>query len=261
MRRAVACLLAVVGLAAAAPAHAFLLMPDRGSLPSDIKLINRVHADEASIALSRGPEDVAYRDAVRDEQRIVYELGADAQLESIVLARLPASLAPSVSDSIEALRALYQLAEIDPSLMRPRFNRLLNTPASLTDLHGYYQGAGRAYAVDWTYLAAINFIESDFGRVLGPSSAGALGPMQFMPATWVGYGEGGDVMSPHDSIYAAAHYLVNNGAPGDMPNAIWHYNHDWSYVAAVSLYADAIRQNPEWLNRLYIWSTQEPSAQ
>jgi soluble lytic murein transglycosylase-like protein len=248
-------LLALAGFCFATPAHAFLLLPDRGSLPPDVKLLNRLHADEAAIALDQ-PADLAYRTAVRDEQLIVYELAADPGLEAIIVSRLPAQLSAAVNDGIEGMRALYRLAEIDESQIRPRFNRPMATPASLLDLLAYYQGAGGAYGMDWTYLASINFIESDFGRVMGPSSAGALGPMQFMPSTWDNYGQGGDVMSPHDSIYAAARYLVHYGAPGDMPNAIWAYNHDGDYVAAVTLYADAIRRDQAWLTRLYFWSTQ-----
>jgi membrane-bound lytic murein transglycosylase B len=257
MRRAVACFLALAGLGLATPAHAFLLLPDRGGLPADVKLLNRLRADEAGIALGQTPNDAGYRAAARDEQAIVYQLAADANLEALILPRLPAALATPMQNSIDALRALYRLAQIDQSSIRPRFGRDLATPAGLSDLLAYYQGAAARYGVDWTYLASINFIESDFGRVMGPSSAGALGPMQFMPSTWDNYGGGGDVMNSHDAIYAAARYLVHYGAPGDMEGAIWHYNHDYDYVAAVSLYADAMRQDGSWLKRYYLWSTRD----
>ena len=93
-------------------------------------------------------------------------------------------------------------------------------------------------------LAAINKIESDFGRNLGPSSAGAVGWMQFMPATWSAYGVDGDgdgrrnPDSPADAIPAAAHYLRANGAPADWYGAVFAYNHaDW-YVRDVLALAD-----------------------
>ena len=54
-------------------------------------------------------------------------------------------------------------------------------------LLGLWQGAGAQYGVPWQVLAAINKVESDFGRNMGPSSAGAVGWMQFMPATWLEY--------------------------------------------------------------------------
>ena len=62
-------------------------------------------------------------------------------------------------------------------------------------------------------LAAINLVESAFGRVRSPSGAGAQGPMQFLPDTWRRYGLGGDVHDPHDAILGAANYLHANGAP------------------------------------------------
>jgi membrane-bound lytic murein transglycosylase B len=122
-------------------------------------------------------------------------------------------------------------------------------------LLAYYRAAAARTGLDWTYLAAINFIESDFGRVNGPSSAGALGPMQFLPSTWQEYGGGSDVMSPHDAIMGAALLLARNGAPANYDRAIFRYNHDLDYVAAVKEYAAAMRADPLWLTRLYYWST------
>ena len=90
-------------------------------------------------------------------------------------------------------------------------------PAELLPL---YQAAERRYAVPWSVLAAINQIETDFGRNLGPSSAGAVGWMQFMPATWRAYcvdadGDGrADPANPADAIFSAAAYLRASGAPG-----------------------------------------------
>jgi hypothetical protein len=257
MRRVIASLLAVAGFAVATPAQAFVSFPDRGSLQPDQKLLLRLRADESAIAASSSPTSIGFRLAARDEQAIVYRMAADADLQALILPQLDPALAAGFSESIEGLRALYRLAAVDYSQIHPRFNRPLETPAGLSDLVGYYQGASNPYGMDWTYLASINFIESDFGRVMGPSSAGALGPMQFMPSTWDNYGDGGDVMSPRDAIYAAARYLVHYGAPADMSRAIWHYNHDYDYVAAVSLFASVMRRDQAWLARIYIWSTAE----
>jgi Transglycosylase SLT domain len=94
-------------------------------------------------------------------------------------------------------------------------------------------------------LAAINKIETGFGRNQGPSSAGAVGWMQFLPATWAAYGVDGDgdgsrdPADPDDAIHAAAHYLGASGAPGDWYRAVFAYNHaDW-YVQEVLAQADA----------------------
>ena len=92
------------------------------------------------------------------------------------------------------------------------------------------------FGVPWGYLAAVHLVETRMGRIRGESSAGAQGPMQFLPSTWAAYGEG-DINSNKDSIRAAARYLKRNGAPGDMRNALWNYNHSFLYVDAVTEYA------------------------
>ena len=106
-------------------------------------------------------------------------------------------------------------------------------------LLGLWQGAGAEYGVPWQVLAAINKVESDFGRNMGPSSAGAVGWMQFMPATWMEWGvdaNGDGVADPWnaaDAIYSAARYLAAAGASTDLYRAVYAYNHaDW-YVQEV----------------------------
>jgi membrane-bound lytic murein transglycosylase B len=200
--------------------------------------------------------DYAYREAVRGEQESIYQVAAQPGLEPEVLKGLPPERAAVVADTAAGLRALWRAAGIsDPSLVRVRRNRRAEDSAPVDVLRGLYRDAGDRYGVDWTYLASINFVESDFGRVNGPSSAGALGPMQFMPATWRDYGGGGDIMSPRDSIQAAARYLARMGAPGDMDRAIYRYNNDADYVEAVKGLASALRSDPAFLDRLYYWST------
>jgi soluble lytic murein transglycosylase-like protein len=105
-----------------------------------------------------------------------------------------------------------------------------------------YQAAAQAYDLGPagpSILAAINEIESGFGQNLGPSSAGAVGWMQFMPSTWAAYGVDADgdgdkdPNEPHDAIFAAARYLRAAGMPEDPEGAVFAYNHaDW-YVAEV----------------------------
>lgn len=96
-----------------------------------------------------------------------------------------------------------------------------------------YQAAGERFKLDWLWLAAVGKVETDHDRMspgCETSSAGARGPMQFMPATWKTYGVDGDVCNPHDAIFAAARYLKANGAPGDWHEAILAYNHaEWYY--------------------------------
>jgi murein DD-endopeptidase MepM/ murein hydrolase activator NlpD len=109
-----------------------------------------------------------------------------------------------------------------------------------------YIAAGRRYHVPWRVLAAINAIETDYGRNLSVSTAGAIGWMQFMPGTWREWAVDADhdgqmnPYSPQDAIFTAARYLQASGASRDLPAAIFAYNHaDW-YVNEVLLRAQML---------------------
>ena len=114
-----------------------------------------------------------------------------------------------------------------------------------------YQAAGVQYGVRWEILAAINSIETDYGRNLSVSTAGAVGWMQFMPSTWEMYGVDAngdgrkDPYNPVDAIFAAARYLKAAGAGDSLRRAIFAYNHaDW-YVNDVIGRASAISELPD----------------
>ena len=113
-----------------------------------------------------------------------------------------------------------------------------------------YQAAGIQYGIRWEVLAAINEIETDYGRNLNVSSAGALGWMQFMPATWKMYGVDAnkdgkrDPYNPVDAIFAAARYLKAAGGDKDVRQAIFAYNHAGWYVDSVMLRARLIAGYP-----------------
>jgi len=106
-------------------------------------------------------------------------------------------------------------------------------------LESLWKGAGAVYGIPWQVLAAINEIESNFGRNMGPSSAGAVGWMQFMPSTWERWGldangDGiADPWTPEDAIYAAARYLAASGGQDDVARAVFSYNHAQWYVDEV----------------------------
>jgi membrane-bound lytic murein transglycosylase B len=102
-------------------------------------------------------------------------------------------------------------------------------------------------------LAAVNLVETQFGRLRNESVSGARGPMQFMPATWAAYGLGGDVRSPRDAILGAANYLHANGAPRDEARALLHYNPSRAYVSAVRRYARRMRRDPRAFYVYYAW--------
>lgn len=198
--------------------------------------------------------DLRYRDAIRGEQQDLLDAAVEPDVAEQVVSLLPDALAAQVEDAFQGWYALWHLAGIDEFEKVHIHPRALGSPAPEHELLGIYQDAGTRYQVDWAILASINYIESDFGRVNGPSSAGARGPMQFMPATWQEYGTG-DIMSPHDAIWAAARYLFLHGAVTNIGRALFAYNHDWDYVTAIESYADAMRRDPAWAERLYYWTT------
>jgi hypothetical protein len=113
-----------------------------------------------------------------------------------------------------------------------------------------YKSAAKRYHVPWQILAAINSVETDYGRNLSVSSAGAIGWMQFIPAAWQQYGVAADghgrpdPYDPHDAILSAARYLAANGARHDLRRAIFAYNHAGWYVELVVRKAQEISAVP-----------------
>jgi hypothetical protein len=151
-----------------------------------------------------------------------------------------------------------------PTPSNPGFMDVLPGPSTATGVPNFviqkfrvppfllsiYQAAGIEYGIRWEILAAINEIETDYGRNLNVSSAGALGWMQFMPSTWKMYGTDAnkdgrkDPYNPVDAIFAAARYLKAAGYEQDVRRAIFAYNHaDW-YVDSVLLRARLIAGVP-----------------
>ncbi len=113
-----------------------------------------------------------------------------------------------------------------------------------------YQAAGTAYGIPWQVLAAINEVETDYGRDLSVSSAGAEGWMQFLPAEWAQYGVDAngdgfkDPYNPADAIFTAARYLKAAGGDSDIRGAVFSYNHSQAYVESVMLRAQLLGGTP-----------------
>jgi Transglycosylase SLT domain len=220
------------------------------ALPPPPAAIDQLRAD---LALEQAR--FTFRDAIRQEQELVYSLASQSDLEGATLSQL-GSGAAALGQADQGLRAVWRMVGYDPgATIHPRYNKRFADSEPPDALLGYYRAAAARTGIDWTYLAAINYIESDFGRNLGPSSAGALGPMQFLPDTFRQYGGTGDIMSAHDSIQAAAIMLARNGAPANYDRAVLSYNHSQDYVTAVKAYAAAMRADVLWFTRFYYWST------
>jgi hypothetical protein len=200
---------------------------------------------------------------VDDPSSSAQSLASAGQFEQLAtqdLARRPpaaqratiAGLEPRAAGAMRAdLTAADALARLNtPRQSLPRW-RIVQPPPAQT-LLGYFKSTQARFGVPWQYLAAIEFVETKFGRIHGLSTAGADGPMQFIPATWARYGRG-DVHDQRAAIEGAARYLTANGAPRDMADALYHYNPSLDYVRAVSAYANNMRADPRAYDGYYWW--------
>lgn len=206
----------------------------------------------------------AYNDSVEEERRRAEELRQHEQRLETAVSHIRANKARTDS-RIQRLRKAERTrilktspATGGPVVQRQRELRIARQdivaqpvkPISKKQYKRLYKKSAKKYGFgkDWYILAAVGKVESNHGENMGPSSAGALGPMQFMPSTWKtsgvdGNGDGvANVMDPKDAIPAAARYLKAGGAPEDWYAALFSYNHaDW-YVKKVLGVAEGCRR-------------------
>jgi soluble lytic murein transglycosylase-like protein len=190
-------------------------------------------------------------------QQLAYRRLIDRpDLRNAVFAAIPPDLRGSADFNLAAGADLWLFGPVRVTEL-PEW-RIVSAPP-INDLLRYYHEAEAQFGVSWSYLAAINLVETRMGRIRGDSYAGAQGPMQFMPKTWDAYGDG-DINDPRDAILAAARYLSATGAPEDMERAIWHYNHDPEYVDAVMKYAAVMKGDPNAFRGYYGWQVYYQTA-
>ena len=205
-------------------------------------MIRRLHADERALRTASGARFVA---VARDRQLVIRTLARNPTEAAAV-----ATLAPAERDDIAARRDLGKLsAESPPQVGGVRVGSAPAAPKLLS----FYRKAQRRFGIRWQLLAAINFVESDFGRARTTAKADAQGPMQFEPATWRTYGMGGDVDDAHDAILAAANLLAANGGRTNERAALAHYNLSPLYWDAVLHLAHRMAGVPFAFREYYAW--------
>jgi hypothetical protein len=230
---------------AAAPSLPRGAQPQLASDP--VQLADDLIADENALRDPGTPEPVLTAAAHR-EQAAYRAIGRHPEWDAAIRPKIPAPLSGVYDQNVDARRQLQAMAQ--PRSTLPAWR--VQPPIPADELMGYYHAAEAESGVGWNYLAAINLVETHFGSIAGVSTAGAQGPMQFLPSTFAGYGQGGDVNSPHDSIMAAGRYLAANGFATDRDRAIYGYNHSNQYVRAVDDYA-ALITDPAAFAAFYRW--------
>ena len=205
-------------------------------------VIRHLNADERALRTATGAKFVA---VARDRQLVIRTLARNAKEAATV-----EKLAPGERDDVDVRRDLNALS----AQSSPQVGGVNIGPARhASKLLSFYREAQRRFGIRWELLAAINFVESDFGRARTTAKADAQGPMQFEPATWRAYGMGGDVYAEHDAILAAANLLAANGGRANERAALMHYNLSPLYWDAVLHLAHRMTTVPTAFREYYAW--------
>jgi membrane-bound lytic murein transglycosylase B len=243
--------------AAAAGLASTTMLADAPSTPDGAQ--PRLASDPAQLSDDLVADERALRDpstgepallAAAHRQQAAYRaIGRHPEWDATTRPRIPPSLLDVYDRNVDARRQLTAMTSVRGTLPAWR----VEPPAPADELLGYYHQAESESGVGWNYLAAINLIETRLGSIVGLSTAGAQGPMQFLPSTFAGYGQGGDINSPRDSIMAAGRFLAAHGFASDRDHAIYGYNHANEYVRAVDQYAALIAADPAAFASYYRW--------
>ncbi|OBB73210.1 lytic transglycosylase [Mycobacterium sp. 852014-52144_SCH5372336] len=221
----------------------------RRELASDpVRIADDLVADERALRDPSSTESL--KNAAAQRQQLAYRaIGRHPEWDPIVRPRIPPELGKVYDHNVHARRELGVMSRPKDTL--PAWRIVAPTPVD--QLMTHYREAESEFGVPWHYLAAINLVETAFGRVAGVSTAGAQGPMQFMPSTFAAFGAGGDIHSPRDSIMAAGRYLSANGFTRDRDYALYRYNNSNNYVRAIHDYAAVMAADPAGFDTYYRW--------
>lgn len=214
------------------------LAPDQLAWPTDAAT-TAAALSEAETQLRVQVDEIAAAQWGRRQQELYQVLSLNRDWADQAVSLVDESVRQAVELNWLARQELSALVRSGPlSDTLPAWR--INEPPSAATLVEFYKAAEAETGVPWTYLAAIHLVETRVGRIEGLSTAGAVGPMQFLPSTWE-WCCTGDPTDHQDAITGAATYLTLVGAPADMDAAIFGYNHSDRYVAAVNAYAEAMQ--------------------
>jgi hypothetical protein len=211
---------------------------------------------ESLTQIERGlrlPSEATIPSVGRAQQSAYGALKSHPEWRPTVLAAVGADVRDAVTTNVDAdlaLEALFSGSGPAPTSLP---TTMIRVPLPAAQLLADYREAEAATGVPWADLAAINFIESRFGRNPGQSTAGAQGPMQFEPGTWAQYGHGGNIQDDHDAILAAGRFLAASGGAANIAKAIYAYNNSHDYVRAVQDYATVLTGAPLAFYGYYQW--------
>ena len=226
------------------------LPPDQQSVPTDAtSLAAELTEAERMIRSVVDPNEVAPWG--RRQQHLYRTLSANPGWSADVLAATPSDVVQAVENNWLARQNLSALVNsVALSTTLPAWR--ISDPLPAAELVSYYKEAEGLTGIPWEYLAAINLVETRMGRIEGLSTAGAVGPMQFLPSTWDECCKG-DPADDRDAIMGAAVYLDLTGGPEDMARAVKAYNRSDRYVNAVEAYVRVLSDDETAYSGYHSW--------
>ena len=230
------------------------IAPDEQPLPTDAAGLAEALTEAERMV--RSSEEAAPWG--RRQQQLYRVLTANREWATEVLDTVGDDVRLAVENNWDARLNLSALVSSGPlSEVLPAWR--IRAPLPAAELLAIYEEAEAQTSIPWEYLAAINLVETRMGRIEGLSTAGATGPMQFLPSTFAECCEG-DPTDDRDAIIGAGVYLTLRGGPDDMAQALRGYNNSSRYVSAVTAYANVLEEDPAAYYGYHAWDVYFLSA-